>query len=159
MSQQQPRRLAFSYELVGPGWARARLSDGANELEMYPSRLSDALGDLTWAVVALLNGALEQSCEWADEPGEWRWIMLRGGDQLNVTILRFEQTFSPLGNERGQRLFQSQCHLRQFAIQINNQLWNLVREHGLTGYADLWRHRFPEERWHMLGEVIRRSNR
>lgn len=125
---------------------------------MFPSHLSDALGDLTWAVVALMNGALEQSCEWADEPGEWRWILVRDGDQLDVTILGFKETFSRLGNERGLLLFQSCCNLRQFAIQVNNQLWNLVREHGFDGYAKLWHNRFPEERWHMLGELIRKRN-
>jgi hypothetical protein len=51
--------IRLEYALVAHGWATATLSDGTNSAEVTASYLTDALGDLSRAVIALLRGCIE----------------------------------------------------------------------------------------------------
>ena len=158
MPAPQLSRIRFEYQVVGAGWANARISNGILEVELMPSYLSDALGDLIWAVVALLEGSQQQVCEWQDEPGGWRWELSRQESVLNLLILRIDAPLKSMFNKRVSVVFHETCNLRQFAIQLHNQLWKLVCERGFDGYEREWRHRFPVEQWKMLGQLISQSN-
>src|SRR5438067_831851 len=39
-------------------------------------------------------GRDQDRCSWQTEPGEYRWLLTRAADRLEVTILRFGETFS-----------------------------------------------------------------
>jgi hypothetical protein len=152
-------RIAFSYRLDGAGWATATISNGVNDREMTVSYLSDALGDLTWAVAKLLEGSPQQICEWMDEPGRWRWKMTRQGEALDLLILRVDDPVRGIPNQRINVFFQVNCKLRQFANQLNNQLWKLHNEHGPEGYLQLWQNnRFPSDAWQRLTAAISQTS-
>jgi hypothetical protein len=103
--------VLFSYRLIGHGWAEGWISDGVSHLSMVISYLSDALGDLTRATLAVLTYTDRAVCAWAEEPGEYRWILERQGERLLVRILWFDETFSRLLDEKGQALFSTECYL------------------------------------------------
>jgi hypothetical protein len=155
----QLSRIWFTYKLVGAGWARVLVSNGGQGVEMMPSYISDALGDLTWAVVKLLEGSPQQIFEWWDEPGRWRWMLSRQGDVLDLLILRLEDRSNSLENERGNVFFHESCKLRRFANQLNNQLQKLHNDHGLDDYRRLWNnHPFPLANWQRLMSALSQSS-
>jgi hypothetical protein len=46
----------FEYRLVGTGWAEARIGDDVSHATVTASYISDALGDLLYAVWRLTEG-------------------------------------------------------------------------------------------------------
>jgi len=64
--------FSFSYQLETAGWSTATVSDGERSVVLTASYLSDALGDLTRAVIALLRGAEQATLTWHEEPGRAR---------------------------------------------------------------------------------------
>jgi hypothetical protein len=137
--------FSFSVILYEHGTLSAGLSVGEEPVTIFASYLSDALGDLTGSAVALLAPSLldRVTCSWQDEPGETRWILRRVEDRVQVQLLRFEQTFSRLPDERGQSIFEAECSLLRFAAQVKGQLHQLHNEYGEEGYRNRWRHPFP----------------
>ena len=106
------------------GSMEASVQADGQHLRMLISYLSDALGDLTEAVMVLLRSLeLEKRiCSWQDEPGEYRWIIHRAGKNVRVQILRFDQNFSRLPDERGECVFDTNCTLMRLATQTKGQL-------------------------------------
>lgn len=156
----EPRtaRIRFEYALIGTGWARAQLSNGVDEVTMVPSYLGDALGDLTWAVVKLLEGSSRQTFEWWDEPGSWRWGLWRQGHLLDLHIWRLDARLQPNANQRIRTLFHTSCEMRQFANQLNNQLGHLNTDYGPDGYLQRWkRHSFPADAWQRLQAALNQT--
>jgi hypothetical protein len=83
------------------GWATATLSDGDNSIEVTASYLTDALGDLSRAVIALLRGASNARVVWAEEPGEYHWVFDRLDDRVALRVLWFLNRASTVSDERG----------------------------------------------------------
>jgi hypothetical protein len=131
------------YRLTGSGWSEAGIRDGVNHAFLTASYLSDALQDLTNAVIALLQGAEKSTCSWGEEPGEYRWVFERQDDRLQIKVLWFEDTFDDEPDERGKLTFSTVCDLRQFAGQLRGELQRLLDEHGVEEYRRSWGHDFP----------------
>src|SRR5688500_13205855 len=109
---------------------------------MTPTHLSDALPDLTHAVIALLRTANRSTVAWAGPPGEWRWIFERDGDTLRVRILWFKDTYSREPDERGELMWSTECRLADFAGRLKSQLDRLYADMGPEAYAAAWRRPF-----------------
>lgn len=150
-------KLTFTYRLVGRGWSEAILSDGVRHVTITASYLDDAITLLAEAVIALLQTANRASCNWADEPGEYRWLLDRRGDDLSITILWFDQTFSRKPDEAGRVVFSVEGTLRRFAVQLRNQLQELLERHGAEGYKQLWGYDFPFSDYEKLTSLIHAS--
>ena len=104
--------MELIYDLEGAGWAGARISDGSRHCYFSVSYLSDALGDMAKAAVMLLHGSREESFSLQDEPGEHRFILIRGdSDSLTIRVLRFEGTRA---NRFGKEVFCCECAVRDF---------------------------------------------
>jgi hypothetical protein len=143
-------RVEFEYRLTGTGWAEARIADGTSEAVITASYLSDALGDLIRAVRHLLEGAAETRCSWEEEPGEYRWIFLRAGNDVRLTILEFDDLWgwpaedggvavpSPEPDERGDLQFSTTQPLAVLARAIAEGAQATLDEHGETGYLAEW---------------------
>jgi hypothetical protein len=87
-------KLTITDRLIGRGWSETVVTDGDRSVLVTAASLSDALADLSEAVLARLRGADRASCRFADEPGEHRWLFERRRDRLALTIRRFPTTFA-----------------------------------------------------------------
>jgi hypothetical protein len=154
-NRRAPAKLIFTYRIVGRGWSEASLSDGLTGITVTASYLSDALAEMTDAVLTLLRGASHASCRFAEEPGEYRWIFERQHDNLMVVIRRFDDTFASEPDEAGQLIFSVEGKLKRLAVQLSNQLGELLERHGADGYRDLWGYDFPMLGYEKLASLIR----
>jgi hypothetical protein len=121
--------MEFEYRLTGTGWAEARIADDTSHLVLTASYLSDALGDLLEAIGLLLEGVSEARCSWEEEPGEYRWIFVRTGDnavQLNIL------------DQRGVLVFSTTQLLGVFARAIADGAAATLGEYGEAGYLAEW---------------------
>lgn len=142
--------MEFEYRLTGAGWAEARIADGITEAVITASYLSDALGDLLQAVGRLLEGAAEARCSWEEEPGEYRWIFLRAGNDVTLKILAFDDMWgwpaeeggvavpSPEPDERGELQFSTTQPLAVLARAIADGAQAILDEYGEAGYLAEW---------------------
>jgi hypothetical protein len=143
--------MRLEYALVGHGWATATLSDGNSSVEITASYLTDALGDLCCAVIALLRGASSARVAWAEEPGEYHWVFDRLDDRVALRVLWFANQASTVSDERGTLVFNIECWLKDLAGQLESQLRGLLESLGTEGYEQAWvRHPFPLAEYEQL---------
>jgi hypothetical protein len=137
----------FDYQLTELGWAKARLRVGIASVELSASYLDDALGDLVRGALALALGAGEVRFAWAEEPGEFRWVLVRLGPSLSVRVLWFDDgpwNFQP--DERGTELLAATCDPETFWSAIAYGARVVRDELGTDGYRQHWgAHDFPSE--------------
>jgi hypothetical protein len=148
------RPVSFWYQLFGAGWGRAGISDGQQDAQFLTSYLSDPLGDLASGISTLLQGASKARCAWAEEPGEWRWLFDRHGDEVEIRILWFEDTFSKALDEKGELRYSTRCRLLRLASQVRDSMRQLLDEVGLDGYREAWRYDFPVKEYERLNALI-----
>lgn len=82
--------VEFVYRPTGTGWSEARLTIGRASTPLSASYLDDALGDLVRATATLPQAQSTVRVSWAEEPGEFRWVLDRSGDELSVRLLWFD---------------------------------------------------------------------
>ena len=140
--------VTFSYELTGRGWAECSVRIGENVTRVTASYLHDALADLVSATGAALRGHPAASASFAEEPGEYRWILEpRADGQVRVRVLEFPEFGGGKPDDEGIVLLDRECRLRTFAGAIVSELQRLEAKHGQEGYRRLWvQHEFPAER-------------
>lgn len=84
--------LVIDYRLAGASWADCTIRVDRRECEVSASYLSDALGNLVLAAVAVLAGAHSISVAFDEEPGEYRWPVVRtDGGTVRLTVLMFQE--------------------------------------------------------------------
>jgi len=113
--------ISFTYESAGHGWARVWISDRQTTYFMDPSYVpSDPLFCLMAAVLKVLTYSDEAECTWFYEPAKDRWLLVRDGDQLHITIRRVRDRFSypNLPPELGEVKFSTTCDLWKFAHKV-----------------------------------------
>lgn len=103
---------------------RMTIECGAEGFELFHLRSMQpcALDDLGEAVLKLHYGADRATCAWADPPGEYRWLLERRGDGVQVSLLWFPDTFSRQDDAKGERLYSTACPLRRLTLQVKNAL-------------------------------------
>lgn len=151
--------LSFSYHLDTAGWADATLADGARHVDLTASFLSDALGDLTRAVVTLLQGADYVVFAWLSEPGVAEWRVDRHDEDIDITITLFDDWVAYRAG-RARRVgqpFTTQCPLVRLANEVLDELWQLRQTVGLDGYKQRWKaHDFPLTEYKQLKRLLQR---
>jgi hypothetical protein len=144
--------LSFSYKLRGIGWAYARLVDGPVEANMRVSYLSDALGDLTEATIRVLQGEVQTSFIWFDEPGEYQWNLRRVGETVDIRI--GQRRFND--EAKNEVVLTFSCPVLHFAHQVFRELQRIYTVTGLVRYEQQWRgYKFPESGYSGLKTLIR----
>jgi len=150
--------VEFDYELVGTGWSRARFAVGERWVELSASYLDDALGDLLAATRAIAAGGASARASWAEEPGEYRWLLDRDGDELRVRILEYRELWSGRTDEEGEVLLDATCELRAFVAAIAAGARKVLETHGTAGYRERWvEHSFPSDRLSELESFLERG--
>lgn len=130
--------MELVYRLTGTGWSEAWIADGDAAATVTASYLSDALGNLLAAVVALLDGAAEARCSWDEEPGEFRWLFAREGGRVHLRILGFRELWGDEPDERGTVVFETRQDLRVLAAAVASAAERVLAEHGEEGYLAKW---------------------
>jgi hypothetical protein len=165
--------MDFSYELVGPGWARAEIRDGDQVARLTASYLSDALGDLLEGVLRVLVGANLVELIWWEEPGEYRWRFETSGEVTVLMVtstadLRREENWNADGwdpdlvDEDGPDVleFRSELDVRGFAAAVVTAARTLIAKDGETGYLHRWiEHPFPMSKLRAVENVLSESGR
>ncbi len=153
--------IRLTYKVEEHGWATTHISDGANELTMYPSRVTGGdIEDLAEKVIALLRAdregaSIKLRCSWGDEPGEYRWVLENDVGNLRIDILWFDTSRSRLDDEKGKVLFSTRCSLLKFAIQIKTELQAAVDTIGKEEYKKRSGRDFPDRVYEELKRLIR----
>jgi hypothetical protein len=154
--------FTFSYDLDTAGWSTATVSDGAHTVTLTASYLSDALGDLTRAVIALLQGAEGATLAWQEEPGVIEWRFERQGDDVVVCLTRFADNTSYRRSQArpGEPTFNVSCPLTRLGGEVLDELWHIHETVGVDGYKERWkRHPFPLQEYRQLRALLRERSR
>ena len=153
--------MEIIYQLAGAGWADARVRADHGYRDMSVSYLSDALGDMAAAAVALVRGARSARFAFQDEPGEHRWLLERGADDsLRIRVVWFEDTFAARRDDRGAEVFSCECTVLDFAGQVLSVLGSILEDHGVDGYRQQWQeHEFPMEAFERLRTALTAPSR
>jgi hypothetical protein len=133
----------FWFWVRGSGWAEAGIGNSDGHVNLTASYLSDALGDLLYAVWQCASGAPETRCSWEDEPGEYRWIRRRDGDQIHRRILRFDDLNKRRPDEVGELLFDTRQDWATIARSVALGAARTLEKHGEYDYRNEWGHPFP----------------
>lgn len=150
--------FGFDYQLIGKGWARAVISDDAEETVLTASYLSDALRHLVEAVAIVVEGADEARCSWDEEPGEYRWIWTRQADQVHLRVLAFDELWGDKPDDAGRQLFETTQDALRIGRVILSACQRLVDRIGEEEYRCQWvEHPFPATAVERLRTAIRET--
>jgi hypothetical protein len=124
-------KLTLSYDRR---LGRMAITDGAREAVLWHSTAlsPEALAELAEAV-SLLRAVPTGRCAWAEEPGEYRWVLQRRGDDVAITVRWFPEAFSKQADEQGTVKFSAVCNLRRFAAQMKSLLQEEIDGGGFPG--------------------------
>jgi len=152
--------FTLNYHSVNAGSAVVDVYGGQAHVVCFISFIApNALGDLARIAIAMMGESASDhgTCAWADEPGEYRWIVDRNGGEVSVRIVTFDQTFSTKPDEAGSPFFETSCTLSQFANQIFDQMRYVRLEMEDAEYSLRWGgHPFPVDEFDELGRLLRR---
>jgi hypothetical protein len=148
--------LSLSYYLVAHGWSKAVVSDETSSVTLTASYQSDALRELTDAAIALLRGDEHALCVWLEEPGEYRWHFNRFENNVQITIVWFDDWAEYRDDhDHGKVIFLTRCHRRHLARQILGQLRRVLGDVGDDGYKERWgAHNFPMDSYRSLEGLV-----
>jgi len=151
--------VRLRYELRGTGWSECELEIDEQRVVASASYLSDALDELCRAVVEILRGERSSRAAFDEEPGEYRWLFDRIGDErLRIRVLDFPELWGNRPDEEGELLFDAECRLRTFAGALLSELQRLLETYGESGYREKWaEHEFPMRRMHQLRDLLSAS--
>lgn len=155
--------MKIHYELTGTGWADGYITFDSHRVGYGISYMSDALGDLTDAILYLMDNFGQEveiqdmdndtvtvqkdnkkSITWEGEPWGHIWdLELR--DDLTVQISF--RTFENLENEetlKKEESLQGTLQFENFVIAVVDMLETVLKTNGFVGYKTIWHsHEFP----------------
>lgn len=147
--------VTLAYHLTGTGWARCELRIGEAAATVTASYLRDALGDLARNTLRTAEGEAHTRFSFDEEPGEFRWLLDRAGDELRVRILEFPSTWSQAPDESGTLRLDAHCPVDAFVRAVVDALERVLAEWGADGYRAQWlEHAFPLQALTQLRERI-----
>lgn len=152
--------INFNFELIEKGWVKATISNEKNIIIIFSSFLSDGLHDLINSVCRIAQGDGESSCSWQEEPGQYRWLFSRKGNQVTLRILWFDDTFSRASDERGVEKFCGSEILITFERNIIRAFDGLKYKYGIDEYKRIYAYDFPKkdlERLKLLFRELKNS--
>lgn len=136
--------ISINYKLTGAGWSTCDVQINEHRVNVSASYLDDALGDFARAVRALLKGMDEARFSFAEEPGEYRWILRPNSDHLHCRILWFDALWSNRPDAVGAVILDAHCNFRDFVSATLVMLNQVLLEHGEEGYLEKWiQHAYP----------------
>lgn len=124
---------------------------------MSASYLSDALGDLLDALHDLCGAATSARVSWEEEPGEFRWLFTRDGEEVAVRVLWFRDQFDQAPDVAGDERLAGSVNIKALVAAVVAGTRAVLQEHGEQGYRALWdRHPFPTAKLTALEDAAAR---
>ena len=153
--------LRIDYRLTGSGWSECTIHADGRECEISASYLSDALGKLVLAGVAVLAGAQSVSVGFDEEPGEYRWaIVMTDNGTVRLDVLEFGELWGNRPDAEGKSLLTFSCAPLEFGKAVCAMAEEVLKKHGLAGYKERWaEHDFPVAELDLLKSYILRWER
>lgn len=153
--------LSIEYRLAGSGWAECAVHFEGETCEISASYLSDALGNLVLAAAAVVAGVHSISVGFDEEPGEYRWVVVKsGGNQVEVKLLEFQDLWGNAPDSEGKLLMRFAVRPIEFGKAVENAARVALQEYGAAGYKERWvEHEFPHSQLELLTELITRWER
>jgi len=146
--------IKFSCDLVDRGWIEVKLCNGEIDKYITASYLSDAVRDFIIAVTLVLNDSKNISCNWQEEPGEFRFVFTKEDIFITLRIIKFNTTFSTNNDNSGDLVFEGTEELIRFAKNVKQQYDRLLYKYGEEGYKKNWNYEFPLEELNCLNLAI-----
>ncbi|TFZ07651.1 hypothetical protein [Ramlibacter humi] len=149
-------RIAINYRLTGTGWSECVISCDEKSCVTTASYLSDALGNLVRAAVAVLSGFSALIFSFEEEPGEYRWVIRSARlNEIDVAVLEFPDLYGGRPDHEGKELLRIRCIPEDFAQAVYEAAARVLGEEGETGYAEKWsEHEFPTHQLVELGRLL-----
>ena len=139
-----PNRLTIDYRLTGTGWATCTIRFNEVTCEATASYLSDALARLVLGALAVVAGLHSVSIGFDEEPGEYRWAIVRTDtDTIRGTILSFPDWLPTYPDSSGEPLMTFECNSIEFGTAVRDAAIRVHEEYGTEGYAEKWDMPFP----------------
>jgi hypothetical protein len=147
--------LTIDYWLTGSGWAACTVRADGYDCKLSASYLSDALGKLVLAATMVLAGAHSVSVGFDEEPGEYRWSIIRtDNDTVLVNILSFSDLWSNQADADGTLLLSASCAPLEFGKAVSEAAEDVLKKHGLPGYKERWCYDFPSQELELLRSYV-----
>lgn len=151
--------LRIGFELEGEGRGVLTLTVDDRQVRLAAGDVSDPLGDLASAVLALLTGRRETAFSTFDPPAEHLWRLRQTG--RGAVVLEVEYSDGCVELEPGAprtSLLAVTLPLRDVAVAMLELLEGISRSHGVAGYRQIWRtHPFPSAQRAKLRTLVKRS--
>lgn len=151
----------ITYRLTGVGWVECDVEYGDRKVRITASYLSDALGQLACAALALRLGAPAAHVSLDEEPGEYRWGFRWHRDpdgsitKMRIRIWWFPEMWGHRLNEEGEVQFDEIIPQEVVYRALLTTLDDVLAQYGETGYAEQWdRYRFPTAVHKELSQLI-----
>ncbi|BBI31877.1 hypothetical protein [Cohnella abietis] len=157
--------MKFTYELHSIGWANTHLQVEDSEIYIEPSYLSEPLIDLVQSVESLVPECVEPDemknivqFDWDSEPAIHNWIIeKRANGMIQISIVLYRDGIKTLP---GEIVFDRECLLDDFIINIVESMELLLKKHGFIGYRKQWnRMDFPISSYLQLKNYLMNRNR
>jgi hypothetical protein len=141
--------MKFVVQLSGRGWADAFLENDQQHLKADISYLSDGIGEMADAAVAILKGERSTKFSFQDEPGEHVFVLTRGkDDQLNIQVFENFKTFE---GRLKNSVLKIDCAVLDFVGQVFSSLAAMQRNEG-DAYKERWGYDFPKPAFDFLSK-------
>lgn len=136
--------VSLKYNLEDAGWADCEVDIDGQTATVYASYIDDALGGFAPGIRSLLWGMDEARFSFADEPGEYRWILIPRDQQLHCRILLFNDFPTSMHDKYGKVILNCRCDFHEFISASLAMMTGVLAEHGVDGYLKKWvRHEYP----------------
>jgi hypothetical protein len=144
MTSSGANRLTIDYRLTGAGWAACTIRFNQVACEITASYLSDALAKLVLGALSVVADLHSVSIGFDEEPGEYRWAIVRTGDgTCRVTILSFPDWLPAHPDSSGEPLMIFECSSVEFGRAVRDAASRVLAEYGSEGYVEKWDVPFP----------------
>ena len=135
----------IDYRLTGVGWSACTVRFGDAHCEVSASYLSDALGKLVLGAAAIVSGAHAVSVGFDEEPGEFRWAIVRESAQtVRVTVLSFPKLWANRPDAEGEAMLTFACDADDFGAAVWLAATRVRNAWPGEAYREQWlEHDFP----------------
>ena len=150
--------MKLTYTLEETGWARAKIADGGQSLNMRVSYLSDVLSELIQAAIDMAEGNESSRCPFPDEPGGHMCFISRTGkDRILLRVMWHRDWWTPGGQKptAGEEVFTCACPSEEFSREVFKCCKGVLDQYGEEGYKERWcANGFPTEKFEYLSRLL-----
>ena len=148
-------QVSFDYKLTGTGWARADLRIGTTRVSLRVSYLTDGLGDIVRAAIAIGEGASDQTVIWVEEPGYNELAFSQRAGTVTIQIWHYPNLSPSHSGEMGELRMHQRFSPDEFFAAISSGTRDVLSLHGVEGYKEEWHaHEYPTGDAGHLAELI-----